>query len=546
MRALGFLLSAGLTVAALGCAGEGARRGEHEARAARTKQLFTSVEATQLDFELDGVVVTDNPAGAEQAAIDQLFYTVGSLNAHRSVGRFERLELSSLATTDNGDGTWTVTYHAKMPVAWGETAAIPASFTFQLPSSVVWSSLTAFTNAYSTTCVDPSAHGVDPGSMWYFYRPDAPGCALAPADVMTTTATVSPSVEVTTGKYPEYHEVWSDDVLEVVAIFGKDDPTSTSNYDAGIYEYNKFVRLLKQDLQPYGATTIPAGVSGTPGAATPDVTIHANLGGGKSVKVTALLVNRLADEGAPFDTRFDALTPTADMVMYNGHAGLGWNARSLLHRGRYVAGKYLMLFINGCDTFAYTDRTLVDRRALLNPDDPTGTKYMDVVVNAMPGYFSSLATDSLALVRGMLSTSAPKTYEQMLASFDAAQVAVVTGEEDNVFAPGMPIGTQAPAPFAFDASGSVMQDEEQDWSTAVVPAGTYTVTLAEDPASPGGDADLYVKVGAPPTLGSFDCRPYRFGSNETCTVTLAAPAAIYVKVVGWDPGPSAYLLHISN
>lgn len=38
-----------------------------------------------------------------------------------------------------------------------------------------------------------------------------------------------------------------------------------------------------------------------------------------------------------------------------------------------------------------------------------------------------------------------------------------------------------------------------------------------------GDADLYTRFGAQPTSGSWDCRPYAPGNNETCTV--AAPEA---------------------
>ena len=60
-----------------------------------------------------------------------------------------------------------------------------------------------------------------------------------------------------------------------------------------------------------------------------------------------------------------------------------------MRKGR-SPGQYLIWFANGCDTFAYVDRTLIDRRALVNPDDPGGTKYMDTVTNVMAGYFGAL------------------------------------------------------------------------------------------------------------------------------------------------------------
>ncbi|GLT19410.1 alkaline serine protease [Vibrio zhanjiangensis] len=49
-----------------------------------------------------------------------------------------------------------------------------------------------------------------------------------------------------------------------------------------------------------------------------------------------------------------------------------------------------------------------------------------------------------------------------------------------------------------------------------VPAGkTLTVTTSGG----SGDADLYVRFGAQPTTGTWDCRPYRYGNNEVCTIS---------------------------
>src|SRR4029079_19632975 len=37
-----------------------------------------------------------------------------------------------------------------------------------------------------------------------------------------------------------------------------------------------------------------------------------------------------------------------------------------------------------------------------------------------------------------------------------------------------------------------------------------------------GDADLYVRSGAKPTLPSYNCRPYLNCNNETCAIINAA------------------------
>jgi hypothetical protein len=46
-----------------------------------------------------------------------------------------------------------------------------------------------------------------------------------------------------------------------------------------------------------------------------------------------------------------------------------------------------------------------------------------------------------------------------------------------------------------------------------------------------GDADLYVRKSAAPTAASYDCRPYRNGTNEECSIV--GPATVYVGVNGY-------------
>jgi lysophospholipase L1-like esterase len=49
-----------------------------------------------------------------------------------------------------------------------------------------------------------------------------------------------------------------------------------------------------------------------------------------------------------------------------------------------------------------------------------------------------------------------------------------------------------------------------------------------------GDADLYVRHGAPPTTSSYDCRPYIGGDIETCAMPNATAGTWYVMVRGYN------------
>ena len=119
-----------------------------------TEDDFSSRESVQLDFELDGQLVTDSNWNPQQSIQDQFLYTIGHLNGDRSVGRLDKLSLTNVQTNAQADGTYLVTYHAKMPVAWGKKTSIPTSYAFTLPKNASYAGQEAFTTKYKTSCVD--------------------------------------------------------------------------------------------------------------------------------------------------------------------------------------------------------------------------------------------------------------------------------------------------------------------------------------------------------------------------------------------------------
>ncbi|HQY63732.1 MAG: hypothetical protein IPQ09_26550 [Myxococcales bacterium] len=485
---------------------------------------FTSNQATLLDFEFDGQVTATSVFNAQSLINDQMLYTIGQLNGSKAVGRLDRLALTNVQKT-TADGKTTIKYHAKLPVAWGTKTNLPASYELILPADASFEGQEAFTKEYLHSCVDFGAHDVDAGSMWYYYRPARNGCQLKPADVQRFTAKVTPSTENSTGRYPEYNKVWEDGALNVVAIFGKYEDGKTSG-DAGIDAYNRFVREARGALGG-AVTTVPETVPQTPGVGTPDVTINATLPDGKKVSITALLVDNVRTADARFNERYNALSTDADLIVYGGHAGLGQNVRALAQKGTWKAGKYVIVFMNGCDTFAYVDGSLAQTRARINPDDPTGTKYMEFVTNALPAFFSEMPNSALTMIKGLLRHDSPMTYEQIFTGIDDSQVVVVTGEEDNTFKPA-----DAPPPAGWQGVTArvdgLARAAERRFDTGVVQPGRYEFKITGT-----GDADLYVKVGAAVGGRVYDCRPYKSGSTETCVVTVRTAANISSMVRGY-------------
>lgn len=487
----------------------------------------SSAIAVFVDFELDGEVIAPSGTSSSAAIEAQLLYTVGQLNARSSVARLDDARVTDVQTSAVSGGT-RVTYHASLPVAWGQRTDIPSVFELVLPRTVGARALQTFTDRYKTPCTLPG-HTVAVNNFWYHFRPAIETCQLADDDVVRTFADVSVSTVNTNGRYPEYHRIWEDDVLKVVAVFGRETRGATANTDPGISAYNTLARTLRDDLYTYYPLTTPETIPDEPGVAIPEIEISAVFPDGRAIEVTLILVDEVRTAGAAFDRRYAELTPDADLIVYNGHAGLGTNVDAFAQKGAWRAGQYAIVFLNGCDTYTYFDRTLIDRHRAVNPDDPNGTRYLDVVNNAMPAYFSQFSRATMALIDGLLSYDLPRTYQQMFAQMDRRQVVLVSGEQDNEYVPsyrgGSSRGTTSWS--GMTGSGTLASGAQRRYATPVLAPGRYVFSIEGT-----GDADLYVQTGTEPSLSTYECRPYLNGSNESCVIELSNAAAIHALVHG--------------
>ena len=90
---------------------------------------------------------------------------------------------------------------------------------------------------------------------------------------------------------------------------------------------------------------------------------------------------------------------------------------------------------------------------------------------------------------------------------------------------GNVLQNNVPVTLASGASGS-----QVNYSMNVT-ASSVSFTLRPGTSS-SGDADMYVRKGAPPTTLTYDCRPYLNGNTETCNMTGGA-GTYYVMVRGY-------------
>jgi len=105
-----------------------------------------------------------------------------------------------------------------------------------------------------------------------------------------------------------------------------------------------------------------------------------------------------------------------------------------------------------------------------------------------------------------------------------------SGPADPGNPPGDPPGN---GPSTESFSGSVAKGKAAFHGPLdVAPGTTFEVTM-----SGSGDPDLYVRFGAKPTFSKWDCRPYKTGASESCSLTVPqGQSKAYLAVYGYAAG----------
>jgi serine protease len=65
-----------------------------------------------------------------------------------------------------------------------------------------------------------------------------------------------------------------------------------------------------------------------------------------------------------------------------------------------------------------------------------------------------------------------------------------------------------------------------------VPSGTSNLSVSISGGS--GDADLYLREGAPSTSSTYDCRPYLSGNDESCSVASPVAGTYYINITAYS------------
>ncbi|MEP2205914.1 MAG: PPC domain-containing protein [Kangiellaceae bacterium] len=116
------------------------------------------------------------------------------------------------------------------------------------------------------------------------------------------------------------------------------------------------------------------------------------------------------------------------------------------------------------------------------------------------------------------------TYHVMLRAYSTFSGVSLTGSYTEA-----PVGGVGGSASVNDVSGA-----RRAWNhyTVDIPAGMGNLTVTMSGGT--GDADLYVRQSGQPTTGTYDCRPYKNGNNESCSFNNPAAGTWYISIYGYS------------
>lgn len=378
-----------------------------------------ATKAEFLDLHFTGTIITQKGERFSKQLKTQLLYSVGALADHGiypKVGHAEILD-TTLVKSDEFWDYWE--YDVRLPVAWSKDYPKKERLNLMLPTAISEDLLQEFSSNYDEKC--SLVQGSDYSMYYYYFRPYKEGCNLNPAVekfVLEAEAVVKHSASLSKENYPEYNRIWEDDVFRVVSLFDKhfeEDEDVAEGLEPGKHNFREFNNSILGTFVTHKSYQIDEGEE--------YFIVESVLDDGRRVQVVSLLVDNY------YDTQeyFAQISQKTDLVIYNGHAGAGYGElHEFVDMGHWDPNQHLMMFLNGCETFAYLDQN----PTFENDANNSSTLDLDVLVNATPTYFLDMDAASIALIGGLLSPEMI-SYTELLEGIKTDQIVIVTGEENN-------------------------------------------------------------------------------------------------------------------
>lgn len=409
--------------------------------ASAADQKFDSNTSTVYDLKIDEgklIVFTPNLPLIRRQITSQLSFLVGYFNHFNSgpLLSHAKFNIESVKEDTTGRGKYLVTYSALVPVAWTNRKKAPTHFEVILPNrsgpQFFENLLSEFKDGSLSDCREQN-ESLSVVNLFYHYRPQRRNCnfsddTIANRFAFKLDASFSPSKLQTSNKSPEYARIWDDGLLDILLVFAKDKIGNRDYYDNGSLSYYQTFKKLNKTFDQLISSNVDFNWS-LRNNMQRFIENEYLLEDNRRVRLRILLVDRITIATSSEIEKIKKYSAEADYVMYNGHAGLGSNIDRFMSLVEFDKSKYQIYFLNGCDTFSYYPSSAMTKVERTNTGDKA-SKWVDLITNAMPSYFNSMASNTTKMVEALIDGKV--TYKEILKEIDDYQNATVMGEEDNI------------------------------------------------------------------------------------------------------------------
>lgn len=136
------------------------------------------------------------------------------------------------------------------------------------------------------------------------------------------------------------------------------------------------------------------------------------------------------------------------------------------------------------------------------------------------------------------SFSAPQTgtYYVMVEAWNAISGVNLVGEYQ----------TDSTGPTPINRSEGPISVASSQWQRFEQPLTSGYSQLQVSISGGSGDADLYLNLGSPSSQSQWQCRPYKNGNNETCTISNPQSGTWYIDLYGYNSATGVNLSITAN
>jgi hypothetical protein len=301
-------------------------------------------------------------------------------------------------------------------------------------------------------CTD--SHHDTESFYWYYWDPSRYGCDhQLGTHFQNVILELSAPTSETQQTYPEYGNMirfkGGQKIFPLTIGFGyyeePDEPRPDSDSDVGAREYQAFLRELKR-LIPNDTKATPIMRSEYPHFWGDDFAIgHRFLFKKEGVLVDLKVVmNARIDQMILFARSYAEQHDGYFAWLGHSRVGSGFDATrfAMMIKDQpniySISKEYQLIYWGGCNSYSYYTEPFFKLKAELNPDDPNGTRFLDIVANGLPSYFGINSDNALIHFKALLNWTRPTSYQEILTqmenlagTFGVHVLAIVLGDEDN-------------------------------------------------------------------------------------------------------------------